>query len=193
VRDLGQVQGNVPERIHCRRNSFAHLTDHIGLKLPCEDGVNNAGAVGGVDAGLVDEVAVKKVQGSDEEFMGILLLVTCEVVRMRPNHVKELVKGERRPVSREELLEEPVELAHYALVGLVVLTDVAVGQEVVSQEGGVDQNLDDTVHEAGVSQIDQSSEAYCGVFGESAPLWIVEKDLDLLCRGLPMFIPEPQP
>ena len=60
---------------------------------------------------------------------------------MRPNHVKEFVKRERRPVSREELLEEPVELAHDALVGLVVLADVAVGQEVVSQEGGVDQNL----------------------------------------------------
>ena len=48
--------------------------------------------------------------------------------------------------------------------------------------------LDNTIHEAGVSQVDQSSKADGGVFGEAAPFWIAQKDLHFFGCGLPMFV-----
>ena len=49
---------------------------------------------------------VQEVQGSDEELMGILLLVTSKMMGMGPDHVEKLVRGKGGFVSRIELLEE---------------------------------------------------------------------------------------
>lgn len=58
------------------------------------------------------------------------------------------------------LLEELRHLAHQAGVALH-FTFVPVGQEEVSQQRRVCQRLHDAVHEAGVAQVDQTSQA-CG-------------------------------
>ena len=49
---------------------------------------------------------VQEVQGSDEELVGVLLLVTSKMMSMGPDHVEELVRGKGGFVSRIELLEE---------------------------------------------------------------------------------------
>ena len=54
----------------------------------------------------VDEVAVKQVQGGDEELVRVLLLVPGEVVGVGPDHVQQLVGAEGVPVCTEKLLEE---------------------------------------------------------------------------------------
>ena len=43
---------------------------------------------------------------------------------------------------------------------------MSVRQEVVSQQRSVDQNLDDAAHEAGVAEVDQSSQPCGGVLTE---------------------------
>jgi len=58
VSDGRQVQGDVPERIDGRGDSLADLTDNVTLELPGEDGVDNAGAGGRLDTGLVYEMSV---------------------------------------------------------------------------------------------------------------------------------------
>lgn len=62
---------------------------------------------------------------------------------------------------REEanyLLEELRHLTHQAGVALH-FAFVSVGQEEVAQQRGVRQRLDDAVHEAGVPQVYQTSQA----------------------------------
>ena len=78
-----------------------------------------------------------------------------------------------RAIPGEELLEEQVEFADDALIGLVELADVAVGEEVVTEYhgvGGVDENLDDAV--------------YVG----STQLWVSEQNLNLFGCWLPMLV-----
>lgn len=57
------------------------------------------------------------------------------------------------------LLEELRHLTHQAGVALH-FTFVSVGQEEVAQQRGVRQRLDDAVHEAGVPQVYQTSQAW---------------------------------
>lgn len=68
-------------------------------------------------------------------------------------------RGSSRPESRVYLLEELRHLAHQTGVALH-LALVSVGQEKVPQQGRVCQRLDDTVHKAGVAQVDQPSQAW---------------------------------
>ena len=58
VRDGGEVQRDVPEWINGRGDSLADLTDNVALQLPSEDGVDNTGAGGWLDTGLVYEMSV---------------------------------------------------------------------------------------------------------------------------------------
>ena len=58
VRDGGEVQRDVPERINGCGDCLAVLTANVALELPGEDGVDNAGTRGWLDAGLVDEMSV---------------------------------------------------------------------------------------------------------------------------------------
>lgn len=51
-------------------------------------------------------VPVQDVQGCDEELVGILLLVACEVPGVSPHQVQQLVRDVGRPVPRVKLLRE---------------------------------------------------------------------------------------
>ena len=73
VRDGGQVEGDVPERVDGGGDSLAHLAHHVALQLAREDGVHDAGALRGLDVGAVDEVPVEQVQQRDEELVRVLL------------------------------------------------------------------------------------------------------------------------
>ena len=73
VRDGGQVEGDVPERVDGGGDSLAHLAHHVALQLAREDGVHDAGALRGLDVGAVDEVPVEEVQQRDEELVRVLL------------------------------------------------------------------------------------------------------------------------
>ena len=55
---------------------WLYLTDNVTLKFPGEYRVHDAGTLGGLDAGFVDQMSVQQVQGGDEELMGVLLLIT---------------------------------------------------------------------------------------------------------------------
>ena len=64
---------------------------------------------------------------------------------------------------------------------------MSVRQEVVSQQRSVDQNLDDAAHEAGVAEVDQSSQPCGGVLTEAKSAmnqWSVETMLDIHRRIL---------
>ena len=58
VRDGGEVQRDVPEWVNSRGDSLTDLTDNVALEFPREDGVDNAGTGGRLDAGLVYEMSV---------------------------------------------------------------------------------------------------------------------------------------
>ena len=141
VRDGGQVEGDVPERVDGGGDSLAHLAHHVALQLAREDGVHDAGALRGLDVGAVDEVPVEEVQQRDEELVRVLLLVARQVVRVRPDHVEQLVRRQRRGRAAEELLEELRDLAHDARVLRGGLAHVPVREEVVPQQRRVDQHL----------------------------------------------------
>ena len=49
---------------------------------------------------------MEKIQGRDEELMGVLLLVPSEVVSVGPDHVEELVRGEWGALATEEVLKQ---------------------------------------------------------------------------------------
>lgn len=51
-------------------------------------------------------VPMQDVQSCDEELMGILLLVPCQVPGMSPHQVQQLVRDVGRPVPRVKLLRE---------------------------------------------------------------------------------------
>ena len=53
-----------------------YLTDDVTLKFPGEYCVHDAGTLGGLDVGFVDQMSVQQVQGGNEELMGVLLLIT---------------------------------------------------------------------------------------------------------------------
>ena len=59
---------------------------------------------------------MEKIQGRDEELMGVLLLVPSEVVSVGPDHVEELVRGEWGALATEEVLKQLRDLAHNASV-----------------------------------------------------------------------------
>lgn len=50
-------------------------------------------------------VSVEHVQGRDEELVGILLLVACQVPRVGPHQVQQLIRDVRGPVSGVKLPE----------------------------------------------------------------------------------------
>ena len=58
VRDGGEIQRDVPERINGRGDSLTYLTDNVTLEFSREDGVDNTGTGGWLDAGLVYEMSV---------------------------------------------------------------------------------------------------------------------------------------
>ena len=84
---------------------------------------------------------VQEVQGSDEELMGILLLVTSKMMSMGPDHVEELVRGKGGFVSRIELLEELWNLAHDALILLGCQAKMSIREEVIAEQRRVCQHL----------------------------------------------------
>lgn len=51
-------------------------------------------------------VPVQDVQSCNEELVGILLLVACQVPGMSPHQVQQLVRDVGRPVPRVKLLRE---------------------------------------------------------------------------------------
>ena len=128
----------------------------------------------------VDEVAVKQVQGGDEELVRVLLLVPGEVVRVGPDHVQQLVGREGGALATEEVLEQLRDLAHNARVLRGCLTHVPVREEVVPQLRGVDQHLHDAAHEARVAQIDQTPQPRRGVLAEAEPPSVVCQEVHLL-------------
>lgn len=106
VSDGRKIQGDVPEWINGCRDTLTHLTDNVTLKFPGEYCVHDAGTLGGLDAGFVDQMSVQQVQGGDEELMGILLLITSKVMSMGPNHVEKFVRREWSFGISEEFLEK---------------------------------------------------------------------------------------
>lgn len=140
---------------------MADLAGDIRLQSPCEDLVYDAVAVVGV-VGLLPiiitfAVPMQDVQSCDEELMGILLLVPCQVPGVSPHQVQQLVRDVGRPVPRVKLLEKGRHLTDQAGAGALHLTAVPVGEEEISQQRGVCEGLDNAVHEAGVPQVDESS------------------------------------
>ena len=131
----------VKVNVNLCRGALPHLTHHIWLEFSCEDCVHYAGAGGRDNARLVDQMPVQEVQGSDEELMGILLLVTSKMMGMGPDHVEELVRGKGGFVSRIELLEELWNLAHDALILLGCQAKMSIREEVIAEQRRVCQHL----------------------------------------------------
>mmetsp|Transcript_10856 Transcript_10856/g.44451 ORF Transcript_10856/g.44451 Transcript_10856/m.44451 type:complete len:232 (-) Transcript_10856:172-867(-) len=101
------------------------------------------------------------VEGGDEELMGVLLVVSGEVVGEVPDSIED---GRRRvgPLfAAEELCEEAVHLACQAVDALAwaLAARVEVGEEVVPQQRVVRERLEDAVHEAGVAQVHEPPQA----------------------------------
>jgi len=127
VSDGRKIQGDVPEWINCGGDTLTYLTDNVTLKFPGEYCVHDAGTLGGLDAGFVDQMSVQQVQGGDEELMSILLLITSKVMSMGPNHVEKFVRREWSFGISEEFLEKLRDFTNNAGVFTGGLAHVAVG------------------------------------------------------------------
>lgn len=55
-------------------------------------------------------VPVQDIQGCDEELMGVLLLVPCQVPGVSPHQVQQLVWDVRGPMPRVKLLKRETKL-----------------------------------------------------------------------------------
>lgn len=90
-------------------NVLASLTDNIALKAPSKYLIDDTFAVMRVVSDQYRSgfaVSVKDVQCSDEEFMGVLLLITRQMFDMGPNQMEKFVKRQRGFVAGIELLEQ---------------------------------------------------------------------------------------
>lgn len=101
---------------------------------------------------------MQHVEGGGEELVGVLLLVAGHTSDVLPHQVEQLVEAEGRLVARVELLKEIGDLADEAAGRLGAV--VPVGEEVVTEQGRVDQGLHDAVHEARAAEVYQATETW---------------------------------
>lgn len=106
------------------------------------------------------------VHGTEEgevEFVSIVLLVSGKMVGIGPPRIEEVHRAEGLMGSGVLLPEGAVQLTAEALPGglalLAELTRVASAEEKGPEERGVEQGLEDTVHEAGVPEVAQAAQA----------------------------------
>lgn len=162
---------------------MADLAGDVRLQSAREDLVYDAVAVVGV-VGLLPvvitfAVPVQDVQRRDEEFVGVLLLVPRQVPGVSPHQVQQLVWDVGGPVPRVKLLKKRGHLAHQTRAGALHFTPVPVGEEEVPQERRVGESLDDAVHEARVSKVDQPPQTYGAVRGDLSPFRVVFQQFKL--------------
>lgn len=114
-------------------NVLASLTNNIALKAPSKYLIDDTFAVMRV---VFDQywssftMSMKDIQCSNEKFVGILLLVTCQVSDVGPNQMEKLVKRQWSLVARIELLEQMGYLANQTATRLRAV--MTVSKEVVS-------------------------------------------------------------
>ena len=103
-----QVQGDVPERIYGGRNVTTTLTDDVRLELASENRVDDAIASRTWPLlRAVYQMPMEKVKRSDEKLVGVLLLVTGQMVSVLPGHVEQQVGNQRTFIARVKLLKQP--------------------------------------------------------------------------------------
>ena len=100
---------------------WLYLTDNVTLKFPGEYCVHDAGTLGGLDAGFVDQMSVQQVQGGDEELMGILLLITSwkyGIFKIFTFSYNEIIYqgDEHESKSCREVCEERMELWYFGRI-----------------------------------------------------------------------------
>ncbi len=109
---------------------------------------------------------MKSVEKRDEEFVGILLLVAGKVTAVFPNAGKKVTGTVRGCDAAERLAEEEIHFASQANLLRHLQSSrthesvVSIGEEIVSEEGIVKEGLKNTVHEACVSEILQTSQSF---------------------------------
>lgn len=97
-------------------------------------------------------MSMENVQRRNEKFMGILLLVPCQMSGVCPNQMKKFVKRQRNLVARIKLLEQVGYLADQTAIRLRAV--VTVSKEIIPQQRSMYKGLYDAVHEASASEID---------------------------------------
>ena len=106
---------------------------------------------------------METVQKEQEEFLGILLLVSNELLVELTDQVLEASRRNGFVVSTPYRLDNDGEFVSYfsseaELVGPVQVLGIGAREEIVEQKTRVTQALNDRVHEARVSQIPESRE-----------------------------------